>query len=388
MYNAVGLSVEGASNPTARGCSFVGNTQYAINNTGGSFCMNAEGSWWGAASGPNDNSATADICGLGLNAGSGDRVSNNVDYLPFATSGIVNPLLGDVSLNGQVLAYDASLTLQYVATLIPLNPLQLLVADVSGTAGVSAFDASLILQYVAGLIQSFPANTNKSGEAAPDALTMAHWRQVATAPFELMLGDPRAVAGQWEVPVRISGDAPIHGIELRLGGAGAARFAGLEVRGETQQATRVTDGEARIAVASLTPMPAGETLVLRFEDASTRLELPSLLGARVNETVIASTPVTAMPSSVALSAPRPNPTREPARVDLALPARAERVDVRILDLAGREVRRLRSGSLEAGTHVLVWDLADDRGRAVAPGLYLLRARVGTENRDRRIVVVR
>src|SRR5262249_2235532 len=104
-YDYVGLSAEGASNPTARGCTFLGNTYFGVNNSGSSFCVNAEGSWWGASSGPNDASSTADLCGLGSNAGSGDKVSNNVDYAPFVTSGIVSPLLGDVSLNGQVRAF-------------------------------------------------------------------------------------------------------------------------------------------------------------------------------------------------------------------------------------------------------------------------------------------
>lgn len=388
MYNSAGLTVEGASNPTARGCSFIGNTDFAINNTGGSFCVNAEGSWWGAASGPNDASATADLCGLGLNAGAGDKVSNNVDYLPFATSGIVNPLLGDVSLNGQVLAYDASLTLQYVATLIPLSPLQLMVADVSGAGGVSAFDASLILQYVAGLIPSFPANTNKAGQAPPDAASMAHLRRIAEAPFELSLGEPRRATDGWEVVVRISGDAPIHGVELRLGGESAARFTGLEVRGGAQQATRIVEDDVRIAVASLDAMPTGEAMLLRFQDAAAAFSPPVLRWARVNETEIANTPAPNVPSAAWLAAPRPNPTRESARIDLALPTSTPNTEIRVLDLAGRAIRTLHSGALAAGQHSMVWDLADEGGHHVPPGLYLVRARIGERIFDRRVIVVR
>ena len=64
--------------------------------------------------------------------------------------------MGDVSLNGIIQAYDASLVLQHV--LVPfLNAKQQVVADVSGAAGITALDASLILQYVVGLISYFPA---------------------------------------------------------------------------------------------------------------------------------------------------------------------------------------------------------------------------------------
>ena len=70
-YNSVGISVEGASNPTITGSSLYGNTWYAVNNSGNSFCVNAEGNWWGAADGPNDASATLDLCSMADNLGFG-----------------------------------------------------------------------------------------------------------------------------------------------------------------------------------------------------------------------------------------------------------------------------------------------------------------------------
>ncbi len=43
-----------------------------------------------------------------------------------------------------------------------LNTLQLSVADVSGDGSVVAYDASLILQYSVGLITSFPAEVGSA----------------------------------------------------------------------------------------------------------------------------------------------------------------------------------------------------------------------------------
>ncbi len=57
-------------------------------------------------------------------------------------------LCGDVSENGVVSAYDASLTLQYSVGMITLSPQALLNADVSLNGIVTPYDASLILQYV------------------------------------------------------------------------------------------------------------------------------------------------------------------------------------------------------------------------------------------------
>lgn len=66
------------------------------------------------------------------------------------------PNYGDVDLNGSVQAYDASLVLQYVAGLIPLNIQQKLNANVTTDPLITGFDASVILRYVTGLITEFP----------------------------------------------------------------------------------------------------------------------------------------------------------------------------------------------------------------------------------------
>jgi hypothetical protein len=65
-------------------------------------------------------------------------------------------MYGDVSGDGSISAYDASLAVRYAVGLISLTPQQITAADVSGNGGVSAYDVSLIAQYVVGLIDRFP----------------------------------------------------------------------------------------------------------------------------------------------------------------------------------------------------------------------------------------
>jgi hypothetical protein len=60
-----------------------------------------------------------------------------------------------------------------------------------------------------------------------------------------------------------------------------------------------------------------------------------------------------------------------ARIALGL-ARADRVEVKIYDVAGRLVRALADRTFTAGIHTLTWDGADDRGRAVPRGVYFTR----------------
>ena len=91
--------------------------------------------------------------------------------------------------------------------------------------------------------------------------------------------------------------------------------------------------------------------------------------------------------SLGFAAPRPNPARETVRFDLAL-ARAGEVEVTVFDLAGRRVRTLAAGPRSAGAVALAWDLADAGGARVAPGLYLVRARVPGAEVTRRVAVVR
>ncbi|NVO21563.1 MAG: T9SS type A sorting domain-containing protein [Bacteroidetes bacterium] len=164
--NNVGVQSNGASNPIVNNCDIYGNVAYGVQNAGLAFNINAENCWWGSNTGPSHS---------GNPGGTGDAVTNMVDYSPWRTSGASVPLMGDVSLNGIVQAYDASLVLQNVVGSITLNSTQQQVADVSGAAGITAYDASLILQYVVGLIQYFPAELLKAGA--------------------LMLTDPQLVIG-------------------------------------------------------------------------------------------------------------------------------------------------------------------------------------------------
>ena len=74
---------------------------------------------------------------------------------------VLHPLLGDVSGDLRVTAFDAALILRYVVGDIQLPDLSYPAftkesADVSRDGTISAFDAALILQYVVGLIDHFP----------------------------------------------------------------------------------------------------------------------------------------------------------------------------------------------------------------------------------------
>ncbi|MBI2501890.1 MAG: T9SS type A sorting domain-containing protein, partial [Candidatus Latescibacteria bacterium] len=82
-----------------------------------------------------------------------------------------------------------------------------------------------------------------------------------------------------------------------------------------------------------------------------------------------------LPSAFSLAPNYPNPFNSETLIRFTLPARAE-VKLAIYNLAGHQVALLTAGSREAGSYALRWDGRDDRGRALASGVYLYRLQAG------------
>ncbi len=66
-------------------------------------------------------------------------------------------LPGDVSQNGPVTPIDALVALQACSNMVPLTPVQILIADVNGDGKLSVLDVLMILQYASGIITEFPS---------------------------------------------------------------------------------------------------------------------------------------------------------------------------------------------------------------------------------------
>ncbi len=81
----------------------------------------------------------------------------------------------------------------------------------------------------------------------------------------------------------------------------------------------------------------------------------------------------------------PNPARV-STISFALP-RADRVELGVFDLQGRQVAQLFKGSFPAGTYSRTWNGADDSGNHVGPGVYFYRLKAGAEIRVLRGVLL-
>jgi hypothetical protein len=106
-----------------------------------------------------------------------------------------------------------------------------------------------------------------------------------------------------------------------------------------------------------------------------------------NVVVIGSGTTAHQPSLVmlSLSPSWPNPARTSATWSYALPV-AGVVVIDAFDIKGRHVRSITSEWKAASSGDVVWDLLDDGGRAVPPGVYMVRATLGGHEFTRRVVV--
>jgi hypothetical protein len=94
----------------------------------------------------------------------------------------------------------------------------------------------------------------------------------------------------------------------------------------------------------------------------------------------------AAPAHVALSMAAPNPSRDRTHLDFETSARG-RADAVVFDAAGRRVKTLLSGVIEAGRHALTWDGRDEDGARAGAGVYFVRATTAGASATRRIVRV-
>jgi subtilisin-like proprotein convertase family protein len=105
------------------------------------------------------------------------------------------------------------------------------------------------------------------------------------------------------------------------------------------------------------------------------------------DVVATDEPAASPPAVVALGHAVPNPFNPRTRIGFELP-RAGDVSLDVFDVGGRRVATLASGRFEAGTHRVVWEGRDHRGRAVSSGIYFYRLEVNDRTLTRRMTILK
>lgn len=286
---------------------------------------------------------------------------------------------GDVSQDGEIHAYDASLILKYLVGTKDLDAHQQLNANVSQDTTISALDASLILQYGVGLIGPLPYS------GAPAYLRASGDIGMIDGVFQ-----PSEVV---EVPLLLSNGDNILAFEAVLTYEPShLTFSDMiwsDALANFSVETNVIGGQLTVAGASALPVgQEGVFATLRFslndsfDGDETTVSIPKL---QWNEEAVLENVATAtltrvlavddghsgIPAEFALHSAYPNPFNPTTTIRFDLP---ESVDISIVvyDLMGREIERIVDAYVEPGYHQVVWDGRDARGREVPTGIYIAR----------------
>jgi hypothetical protein len=249
-------------------------------------------------------------------------------------------LLGDITGNGGVSAFDANRTLRAAVQLSPPRPLSTrdsIAADVRGDGDIDGPDASLILRFVVGIIDTFPAAESEESSAATASATA---KSGATA--ELAWGETRTADDQTVVPIRVTGNAgSVQSVDVTVSGdIGAIDVDRVEsaLPDGWMMVQGKRDGELRIAMASARPLQeTGEIVRLPVSsDAGEKQDLSfsaegTVAGAPVS---LGEAPIASPAESFELLSNYPNPVRERMTISLNVPEDAK-VGVEMYDVLGR-----------------------------------------------------
>jgi hypothetical protein len=275
-------------------------------------------------------------------------------------------MAGDVSQNGTISAYDASLTLQHVVGAIVLLPAQQTAADVTANGVISAMDASFILRYVVGIVTGFPGLGRTIGTPTAPSSALALRTIDGTTDVEAVVR--LTASGVYATQFRLAYDT------LRLRPIAATKTLRSD---SLQMAWHAVAGEVRVAMAGAQAVTTdGDWVVVRFaaNDAApvtgADIRITEALVNDVSSATSAEEATAEIPATFGLDQNFPNPFNPTTSIRFQLPT-ASSVTLKVFDVLGREVMTLVQGDLPAGFHQSTWNGRDLSGRLASSGMYLL-----------------
>jgi len=309
--------------------------------------LSAINNYWGDVTGPFVNQgADPNTEGEG-NAIVLSNESIAATYRPFlgARTGIQ---LGDVSDNGTISAFDASLILQHVVELTELTPPQLAAADVTGDGQVSALDASFVLQFVVGNISGFPG----AG------------KQLPVNPADWLVYDMVTQHEYTDILIGTTGALPLQAADIALNYSSAlyasAEYLTGTIADDWIREFNVQESSIHLAQAGMDAnADAGEVIRLRLyfhehtrgSEANdieiTRLRFNEVsLEDYLNELISTEIEQGSLPAAFALGNNYPNPFNPSTVIPFQLAAPGD-VSVTVYNTLGQQVAVLMQGQAHA-----------------------------------------
>ena len=294
---------------------------------------------------------------------------------------------GDVTMNGTVSSFDASLILRHAVGLDTLSYLQEFFGDVSQNNELSSLDASYILQYVVGLIDELPYT--------PDNVL---------ADGDFIMEDMNASTGETiHIPIRIINDSNIHSF------SGILRYnseilsldtitTGNYFSNSILISNKNDEGEAYVALSGFDPNNGSDELanviftVLNEFDNHTTVTLTELQ-LNDNEPIESASSMTInsaliidqqLPTIYALYQNYPNPFNPSTEIRYIL-NKEELTTIVIYDVIGNKIKLLVNERKSIGHHAVEWDATNTAGEAVSGGMYFYTIESGSFKQTKKMI---
>jgi hypothetical protein len=282
-----------------------------------------------------------------------------------------------------------------------------LAADVTGDGTISAFDASVILKWVVTgyvgndlipehfignwVVESCvtPPGCAGWGDWGGPCVCFTDYAQDYTVLYEVVVigdvsqnwpGPPKAVAG--DLDAKVVGNvltvdlSNSSAVDMLIASRADLKVADVTANGIVEWAAK--DGAIRLAAASETDL--GVVTVTFERVVPTELEIT----ARADEGVLMGSvvKVVPLPTEFSLAQNYPNPFNPLTSIEYALPE-AAKVRVEVYNVLGQVIDVLVDGDQEAGFHKVTWDASD-----MASGVYFYRINANTFTSTKRMVLMK
>ena len=266
--------------------------------------------------------------------------------------------------------------------------------DVSGNGTISAYDASLILQYTVGLIADFPVNKVGAPHYDTTPRNYTVWVPEQSAKSGEVIDVPIAID---DATGLLAGGISVKYDPTILKAVDVMAFPLLS--GNYWQANIQLEGEVRVAFAGTTPLQGnGNLLNIKFEvlpqaDGKTS----PIIFSHVN--LSNSLSITKRNGSVTILAPEfallqnfPNPFNPETWLPYQLAMDAD-VVIHIHNMRGQLIRSIFVGWQTVGSYVtkdksVYWDGRDNLGESVSSGVYFYTLQAGNFKTTRRMLLVK
>ena len=305
--------------------------------------------------------------------------NHDMDY-DIENGGVLVLTYGDVSTNGDVTPFDASLILQYLAGSIELDNAQIGVGDVTQDATLSALDAAKILDYSVGLINSLPVE---------------HDHIEIPQGFIDISGGSYAPGDIISMPITLESGDNVRSFEVDLSyDPEVLVFNSIQWNNDVSTMTIMDlhdEGVFRASAAGIGSINSGSIVLgnIEFEllDSFTDQQtIVTMSRSRLNEETALVDEVSAVftnallvvdewghggvPDIFALKQNYPNPFNPTTRIRYQLP-KESMVSVKIYDIMGRVVKELVPKQKKlAGFYQSTWNATNNNGDQVGAGMYI------------------